>query len=737
MKASTHSACKKYVCASERLKCIGSLDGFFLDFGHHQEQEMGGVWLHPIKLLDGFWLRFHDLTAENVNTWIIADGFENAPEGNRFTYQSGLGHTPVCITRAQLAPEGINGLIVTYMLHNAAREVRPIELEFLAQTDLRPVWFSETAGIVDGEFDTGEWLAAENVFLAKDCAHEWYTAIGANLSPAKVLHGERNGPQNTHHSGVGVSLYFELTLGAGETRELNFYIAGSYTSRAECLSEYKLLTLGKDFRLEKEKRYEKLLSKSRLTLPDAHFTEVFDWVKVNTDWLIQDSGKYGRGLTAGIPEYPWWFGCDSFYALQGVLAMGDFTLCRDTLGLILDYSRKVNGNGRIVHEVTTGGICANPGNTQETAHFLLTVYQYYQWTGDKGFVSRAFPYLQKCVTWLSAQDTDGDLFPSGYGIIEIAGLHSEMIDSAVYTCEGYACFAKICHVLDKADTARLWEEKAKALKSAINEKLWDDEAGLYCDTFTSYPEVMHNREAILEKTPPHMEAEIEALMQKLLTQKEPLGDTESGWLINRNWVINTPMEAGLAPHDKAERALATLHTSEFIGPWGMYLNGMYRNATMTISTGVMAVAQARYGYADRALELLQKMFATFGMATPGTLSEMSPDSGCFVQAWTVYAALTPVVQYFFGVTPQAFENRVLLSPCMPSVWPEATLANVRVPGGALTLHYRRVDTLEHYTVEGASAMPVVFRVPVDSAWVVNGVAYTAQSEEQFFPVRLK
>ena len=34
---------------------------------------------------------------------------------------------------------------------------------------------------------------------------------------------------------------------------------------------------------------------------------------------------------------------------------------------------KANGNGRIVHEVTTNGGVSNPGNTQETAQFILTV----------------------------------------------------------------------------------------------------------------------------------------------------------------------------------------------------------------------------------------------------------------------------------------------------------------------------------------------------------------------------
>ena len=56
------------ICAGPHAKLIGTLDGTFPDMGHHSEREMAGLWMHPIKVLDGFWLRFHDLDAPNVDT---------------------------------------------------------------------------------------------------------------------------------------------------------------------------------------------------------------------------------------------------------------------------------------------------------------------------------------------------------------------------------------------------------------------------------------------------------------------------------------------------------------------------------------------------------------------------------------------------------------------------------------------------------------------------------------------
>ena len=43
-----------FVTAGDRLYMIGTQDGKFPDLGWYVEGEMGGIWDHPIKLLDGF-----------------------------------------------------------------------------------------------------------------------------------------------------------------------------------------------------------------------------------------------------------------------------------------------------------------------------------------------------------------------------------------------------------------------------------------------------------------------------------------------------------------------------------------------------------------------------------------------------------------------------------------------------------------------------------------------------------
>jgi hypothetical protein len=52
-----------YVTAGDRAYLIGTQDGNFPDLGGHVPGEMGGLWVHPVKLIDGFWATVADRTT--------------------------------------------------------------------------------------------------------------------------------------------------------------------------------------------------------------------------------------------------------------------------------------------------------------------------------------------------------------------------------------------------------------------------------------------------------------------------------------------------------------------------------------------------------------------------------------------------------------------------------------------------------------------------------------------------
>jgi len=574
----------------------------------------------------------------------------------------------------------------------------------LARTDLRPTWLSEKVDIYDGETDNAEFHKDDNLFIAKDSDNDWYAAIGSDTIPDSTRVGQFFASEITSGAGVSTSMTFSFNLDAWETKEIVFYFAGSYKSREECLNQYYALHKHKELLGIKKQRYDSIRTMSKLITNDSRFNEIYEWIKANTDWLVLNVPDMGRGITAGLPEYPYWFGCDGCYTVLGLLATGRFDIAKQTLRILRQVSEKHNKNGRIIHEVIANGAVSHAGNTQETAQFINTVWEYYEWTGDTEFIEECFPYICKSIEWLEEMDGDNDGFPSGYGIMEVDGMDMELIDTAVYTAVAYNVFGKMQALMNNHEAAKQYHMKSEKTKDAIVQMFWLQEKGLFADTVTTTEAVkerlsstMYNHGPDSDPYRAYLEAEIQA--------KSNTTD-ESGWLLNESWVIATPMEVGIAPKEHAQIALANLHSERYLGPYGAYLSGLEtRTRTMTISSNVYAAAQARYGYADRALDILTRMFSTFGMATPGSISEMSPDYGCFAQGWTVYCATT-IVKYFFGISPDVPNGVINFSPCLPSAWDVAEIKDVQVGDGSMSVLFKRVDGIDTYKVENKTGMKI-------------------------------
>src|SRR6266496_1132588 len=75
-----------YVTAGDRAYLIGTQDGNFPDLGGHVPGEMGGLWLHSIKLIDGFWAQVTDPATRQDIALSKSTDFVTYPYGNRLRY---------------------------------------------------------------------------------------------------------------------------------------------------------------------------------------------------------------------------------------------------------------------------------------------------------------------------------------------------------------------------------------------------------------------------------------------------------------------------------------------------------------------------------------------------------------------------------------------------------------------------------------------------------------------------
>ena len=689
-----------YVTAGDRVYSVGHQDGSFPPLGWHIKGEMGGVWNHPIKLLDGFEGQLKQDDA--IYRLEEAERFINFPFANQHLYS--VEELGVEVSRVQFVPDGKEGMLVQYLIKNEGDQDQQFNFELTIHSDLRPTWLGEENGVFNGSDIAG--FVPEGYWQIKDGSNPWFVLVGSDTPVTKAKKQFRPSGSN----GVSRTLSYQLNLEKGKSQVLTFAIAGSDSSANEAKATYTdLLANATLYLQEKKERYASLAAQTRLRIPDSTLQECFEWLKYNSDWLVRTVPEIGTGIGAGIPDYPWWFGVDSEYALQGYMAIGQQDIVHQTISLLDSLSEVTNGNGRIVHEVSTNGIVFNPGNINETPQFALLIAEIYRWNGDQAFLEKYYPTVVKGLDWLFEEtDKDQNGFPDGFGMMEIHGLNSEMIDVAAYTQKALEEAAFLSSEMGESEKAAQYDMKAEALKQSINEKFWSDEFESYADFIGTDEQTLHLIEDALVRADtlnkPWAVEELQRTKQRILDNPS---DEARPFVLHHNWVVNTPMEMGIADTDKALKALKT--AENYVNPFGVFVTGIdrdesagsddgsfkgsksfsYTGAVMTLPTGVQAIAENNYGRSDQALNYLKRMTRSFSYALPGSMYEVSPDYGMVVQAWNIYSFAVPIVRQFFGIRPLASQKEIHFVPQMPSEWEYAQLEAVKVADNSIDIDYKK------------------------------------------------
>jgi len=382
-----------------------------------------------------------------------------------------------------------------------------------------------------------------------------------------------------------------------------------------------------------------------------------------------------------------------------------------TIRLLDSVSNVLNGNGRIIHEMSTNGSVYNKGNINETPQFASLIWKVYRWNGDKEFLQRYFPTVENGLNWLlNENDSNKNSFPDGFGMMEIHGMDSEMIDVAAYSQKAFEDASKMAMELGKDELSKRYDSIATLLKININEQFWSEEFNSYADFIGTDAQALLLIEAAIVRADTLNKPWAVTELQQ--TKKEILANPSSKprpFVLHHNWVVNTPMEMKIAPVDQAIKALTT--AEKFVNPFGVFVTGIdrddsagsdeasfegskifsYTGAVMTLPTGVQIIAENNYGRPDHALNYLKRMTRTFSYALPGSIYEVSPDYGMMTQAWNIYGFAVPIVEQFFGIQPDAAHKKVVIVPQMPSEWDNVSLENVQISNNEISVFFSKEE----------------------------------------------
>lgn len=729
-----------YVTAGDRIYSIGNQGGEFPETGFHVPGEMGGVWQHPIKLIDSYNISITDQTSNFTQTLDKCDEFIAYPFSNQFRYNK--KEQGLMIVRSDFVPDHLPVLAVEYQISNTGNELRNLEIVFEINSDLSPVWLGERANMID----SGDMLIENennNIFAVKDSLNNWFAGITSDADSLELISSLKS-----EMKGKGINLKLKtqsIALNANEKYTIRFYIGGSIKDMQEInnnliQAKNNIETLFN----EKKNRYAEIDNTASINIPDTLLMQAYQWGKYNTDWLIREVPGMGRGINAGLPDYPWFFSNDQAAAFSGLYGTIDPQIFIDSWDMLRRISNETNNNsGQIVHEVSTNGIVYDKGRMEESQEFIVAALEIFHWTGNKEFLKTYYDQGKKVWDFLKQYDKNNNLFIEGYGGTEIEGLNDEMLDVAVWTQAFFKAMAEMATIFEENDIATDFREKAETLKQRINDNWWIESENRYADFLSSKEKAIQLIDMVLEKRVfDNRNLWAKKKLTELKQQIKSGEYKENGYVVFYNPSTLLPLHEDIASEERAKAVLGGMEY--FTNKYGLYITGIarpdditmeessvahrlkgefnYNEAIMTIATSGLAIAETKYNGADSGMKYINKVLNNFSFATPGTTYEVNPDYGMFVQAWNIQGINIPLIRYMFGVKPNAYTKYIRIKPDMPSGWDYAQLNNLLVGDTKLSIDFRKENGKQVYKITSSQEnWNIDFIVPENTKSVkVNG-----------------
>src|SRR5258708_9757307 len=216
-------------------------------------------------------------------------------------------------------------------------------------------------------------------------------------------------------------------------------------------------------------------------------------------------------------------------------------------------------------------------------------------------------------------------FAKGYGIMEVYGLNADLIDVAVYTQQALEAAARVAEVLNDAEVKDRSRKLAAELKERIDQRFWIEREDTYGDFYGSRSQAIRAAEGAIKQIGlkgadlTQRDKDLIAHYEGLKAEFSAMPEGNRAWITNKNWVIATPLETGIAPRARAVRLLDKIRR-ENSGEYGPYLSAVERRSMMTISTGVQGVAEGKYGRTDEAMWDVDRIGQTFTRGLPRSIS---------------------------------------------------------------------------------------------------------------------
>jgi glycogen debranching enzyme len=384
----------------------------------------------------------------------------------------------------------------------------------------------------------------------------------------------------------------------------SFILIEEDTDPSHCDSRFNIGRFEKDA----ASPYSDLLTRSELTTGNRPVDDAYYWSRMALAWLSHTQDGIGTGITAGHPEFPWYFGFDTFLTIDALLECGMFDIAAGSLEIL---SLRARGNGgRIPHEIITNGHVFNEGDLEESAMFATALLKYYDWTLDRRFLANHAEDAYRALCFVLDRDMVG---PGAMEDPERG--KGKDIDTMCFFVQSVESIKRIRSILDDIVTFPVFDrmdeliEAGSETRKTVEDEMWIPEQNTYANRIV-----------------------------------------DGSSLFKGYWTSMMPFYCHIAGKDRFAKFAGSVNGGLTLISGRYGIRADMRGAAMPVQNGMMCMTSLFYGDGDNALKFFRHNLKAFGKYSPCSIPEITNRrNGCYMQAWSSAMLIHPLIGGFIGI----------------------------------------------------------------------------------------
>ena len=572
--------------------------------------------------------------------------------------------------------------------------------------------------------------------------HDMFEVRGSHRARRGQVH-----PPETHDRSVvfrydgldGVSRSSAIVFSETPTRLTGNRAEFTLTIAAEGTIELYLEVGEEIYELPSRERFRSAAARARFAMraKRRHGARIKTAGRLFNEWVEKSVSDLSLLITdlptgpypyAGIPWFSTAFGRDAIITAWQVLWINP-SLARGVLAYLASTQAHETSKfrdsqpGKIMHETRKGEMTTLGelpfgryyGGVDTTPLFVALAGAYADRTGDLEFIDRLWPSLLAAVRWLDDYgDSNGDglidyqraaetgLANQGWKDSQDSVFHADgsfpdgpiaLVEVQGYAFAAYRAMAGLAERRGDPDTSARWRIRAEEIRTAVEERFWMEDQGLYGIAIDGHGKLCRVRAS------------------------------NTGHLLF----------CGLPAPDRAKRVCRQLMTAPFQSGWGVrtlavgearYNPMSYHNGSVWPHDTALCVAgMARYGEREGVIEMLSEMFETavsFEMRLPELFCGFPRSAGeppvaypvaCLPQAWAA-GSIFMLLQACLGVSIDGWAGEITVDhPYLPIGIDSLRVESLRVGTSMAHLLFQQVGerVIAVPSRRSDSSIPVISR----------------------------